>query len=83
MVEAFGVHQASWGTLWPSALSLCNRHIDLYPASAPFELSPYLPSFFGPELRRPRFDSILSLPSLCELYLLFFFSASLSKSCNV
>lgn len=61
VVEAFGVRQASWGTLWPSALSLCNRHIDLYPASAPFELPPYLPSFLGPELRRPRFDSILSL----------------------
>lgn len=75
VVEAFGVRQASWGTLWPSALSLCNRHIDLYPASAPFELPPislpFLALYYGGQ------------DSTQFFLLLKIFSASLSKSCNV
>lgn len=65
VVEAFGVRQASWGTLWPSAHSLCNRHIDLYPASAPFELPPislpFLALNYGSQNSTQFFVSFLSL----------------------
>lgn len=81
VVEAFGVRQASWGTLWPSALSLCNRHIDLYPASAPFELPPISLPFLA--LNYGGQDSTQFFVSFFISLLLKIFSASLSKSCNV
>lgn len=85
MVEAFGVRQASWGTLWPSALSLCNRHIDLYPASAPFELPPisllFLALYYGGQDSTQFFVFFVFFFFISLL--LKIFSASLSKSCNV